>query len=73
MFFAMLLVCALSVVPTDCHETSAKHYERAPGGHSLPFTCLAQGQEWAAENMTVPEGAYLKVRCSRHEFGARVG
>ncbi len=72
--FALILFCALSVSPQDCDEVSASHYERVPGEHTMPFTCLKQAAAWAAEHELVPgPGEYPKIRCSRHEFGGRVG
>jgi len=32
-----------------------------PGGNELPF------------NVEIKAGEYPKIRCSRHEFGSRVG
>ena len=47
---------------------------RTQPGASLPFMCLKQGQEWAADHGIEPQaGEYMKVRCSRSEFGGRVG
>lgn len=71
---AILLFCVLSISPQDCDEVSASHYERVPGEYALPFTCLREAQFWVGEHELVPApGEYLKVRCSRSEFGGRVG
>ena len=70
---AILLFCTLALSPVDCDEVTARHYERVPGT-ALPFMCLKQGQEWAAEHGIEPQaGEYMKVRCSRSEFGGGVG
>jgi hypothetical protein len=73
MLYAIILVCALGIEPQNCDEASAKSWERAPEGSALPFACFKNGQAWAAEHVQVRAGEYLKVRCSRHEFGRRVG
>lgn len=74
MMYAIILFCQLTVAAADCDEVSARAYERVPGGHELPFNCFKQAEVWAAEHELAPRGGeFAKVRCSRHEFGARVG
>lgn len=74
MMYAVILFCALSVSARDCDEVTAKRFEHVPGGNALPFMCLKEAEAWAAEHGIVPgPGEYPKIRCSRHEFGARVG
>ena len=44
-------------------------WERVPGGNSLPFSCFANAEIWAAEHgLAAQKGEYSKVRCSAHEF-----
>jgi len=39
----------------------------------LPFMCQRSAEIWAAEHVEIKAGEYPKIRCSRHEFGSRVG
>ena len=74
MLYAVILFCSLATSPLDCDEVSASRWERVPGGNSLPFSCFANAEIWAAEHGLAPQkGEYSKVRCSAHEFGARIG
>lgn len=74
MLHAVILFCRLAIAPVDCDEVHASRYERVPGGHTMTFMCLYAAQVWAAEHGIAPaEGEYPKVRCSRTEFGGRVG
>lgn len=71
---AIILFCLLSIAPQDCDKTNAQRWESVPGTYELPFVCHYQAQIYAAEHNLAPlSGEYPKVRCSRHEFGARVG
>jgi hypothetical protein len=47
--------------------------KRVPGGNELPFMCQRSAEIWAAEHVEIKAGEYPKIRCSRHEFGSRVG
>ena len=74
MLYAVILFCSLATLPVDCDEVSAFRWERVPDGNSLPFSCFASAEIWAAEHGLAPQkGEYSKVRCSAHEFGARIG
>lgn len=74
MIYAVILFCALAISPVDCDEVHASHYEKVPGGHELPYTCLKQAWAWANDHgIIAAAGEYPKIRCSRHEFGGRVG
>lgn len=74
MMYAIILFCSVTVAAADCDEVSARAYERVPGGHELPFNCFKQAEVWAAEHHLTPrDKEFTKVRCSRSEFGGRVG
>jgi hypothetical protein len=73
MLYAIVLICGLSTPHLNCDETTAHRYERVPGGNELPFMCQRSAEIWAAEHVEIKAGEYPKIRCSRHEFGSRVG
>src|SRR5215472_697027 len=89
MLYAIVLICGLSTPHLNCDETTAHRYERVPGcrwpvgwptreikrscGNELPFMCQRSAEIWAAEHVEIKADEYPKIRCSRHEFGSRVG
>ena len=73
MLYDIVLICGLSTPHLNCDETTAHRYERVPGGNELPFMCQRSAEIWAAEHVEIKAGEYPKIRCSRHEFGSRVG
>jgi hypothetical protein len=66
MLYAIVLICGLSTPHLNC-------YERVPGGNELPLMCQRSAEIWAAEHVEIKADDYPKIRCSRHEFGSRVG
>jgi hypothetical protein len=61
------------LIKNQTSPTTAHRYERVPGGNELPFMCQRSAEIWAAEHVEIKAGEYPKIRCSRHEFGSRVG
>ena len=59
MLYAVILFCSLATLPVDCDEVSAFRWERVPGGNSLPFSCFANAEIWAAEHGLAPQKRVL--------------
>jgi hypothetical protein len=71
---AIILYCALAISPQDCDTTTARRFEHVPGTVAMPTMCLRNAEVWAAEHgLSAGPGEYAKTRCSRSEFGGRVG
>jgi hypothetical protein len=54
-------------------KNDAEHESVVGGAEGAGLMCQRSAEIWAAEHVEIKAGEYPKIRCSRHEFGSRVG
>jgi hypothetical protein len=65
--FAIVLICAMSVVPSDCTEKTALLMLRG-GDANTPFACMSEGVATLARSALKPaEGEYPRFECRRKD------